>query len=477
MTVWIPTAAATAEVLFFPLAAAIAVIGLRRSPLPAQKKWLVGGAMVFSIVAKIALASLGHNYDVHAYRIVSNIMNRGGSVYAETDVYNYAPVWACVVSGFGHLAPTGGEEVFQRGVLAARGGEHFHMWISAFLATIDVLIGLAIACSYSWIGALVFLLSPIGLLVSGFHAQFDNVAVLMGLLAWLQIRSGRPKPLALAGSSLCLGISLMVKHILFLFPIWLVFSKPLGKLRYRILYAAVAYGLFAGSFLPWMGDPASRAGILANVFRYKSFYGNSLLGYIIGFFLPISSLDWYLRWIPMVSGLQALWMALMLAAGVFLARMGRRELYLFYLLLVFASSPALAIQYSAIPMVAAAVFYSAWESWAFIAAGSLANLTTKGNVGLFFFQAVFPSQIMIHGRPYHHLSDLFQNSAYMFFLVSSQFCAGALLLKQWRRGGEPTTRSSLRIEIAKAAALVAAGGIPAVAALAKEAFAYAAKHG
>jgi len=319
-------------------------------------------------------------------------------------------------------------------------------------------------------------LSPIGLLISGFHSQFDNVAVLMGLLAWLQIRAGNPKPVALTLSAVCLGVSLIVRHVLFLFPIWLVFWKPLGKLRHRILYAAIAYALFAGSFLPWWGDPALRAAIMTNVIGYKSFYGNSLLGYVIGLLIPVTSLDWYLRWIPAVGGLQAIWMGLMLATGAVLAWKGVRELYLFYLLLVFASTPALAIQYSAIPMLTAAVFYPAWESWAFIAAGTLANLTTKNNVGLFFWPAILPSEIVIHGRAYHHISDLFQNSALMFFLVASQFCAGVLLVNLWRRMGRPAAASSLRIKIWKAAALVAVGGIPAVVGLARAALEYAAQH-
>jgi DMSO reductase anchor subunit len=64
----------------------------------------------------------------------------------------------------------------------------------------------------------------------------------------------------------------------------------------------------------------------------------------------------------------------------------------------------------------------------------------------------------------------------MFFLVASQFCAGALFLKQWRQVKKPTARSPLRIEMWKAAALIAVGGLPAVFGLAKSALEYAAKH-
>jgi hypothetical protein len=244
------------------------VNGLRLSALEPRKKWLLGGAMFFSVLAKIALASTGHNYDMDSWRVVSDIVSQGKSVYANTDRYNYGPIWAWLVSGFGHLA--GPDD-----------GEQFHMWIAAFLAMIDVLIAMAIAGAYSWIGAIVFLLSPISLLISGFHSQFDNLAVLMGLLAWLQIHAGKPKPTALLISAVCLGLSLMVKHALFLFPIWLIFWRPLGKVRYRILYAAIAYGLLAAAFLPWWGDAASRTGIVNNVFHARTNYDTSWLCCVI----------------------------------------------------------------------------------------------------------------------------------------------------------------------------------------------------
>lgn len=107
MTAWIPLASAIAEILLFPLAAAIAFRGLRRSALQPRQKMLLAGAMVFSVLAKIGLASVGHNWDLESYALVSNLVQHGLSVYANTDRYNYGPIWAWAVAGFGHLAGPG----------------------------------------------------------------------------------------------------------------------------------------------------------------------------------------------------------------------------------------------------------------------------------------------------------------------------------------------------------------------------------
>src|ERR1019366_374183 len=312
-------------------------------------KDLLFGAMLFSVLAKVLLANLGHNYDLESYRIVSDIQEQGQSVYASTNRYNYGPIWAWIVSGFGHLA-------------SADMGERMHMWIAAFLGMVDVLIAVVLLRACSLTAALVFVLSPVGLLISGYHSQFDNLAVLLGLLAWLLIREGKPNPRAFLLSAVCLGLSLIVKHVLFLFPLWMVFWRPLGKLRDRILYALIDYGMFASAFLPWLFDPLSRAGILRSVLGYSSGLGFSWVGYIIDLF-PHPEWQLVSPWVPSItdtswiSAIKLVWMAVLAASGVILARKGVREFYLFYLLLLYASTPSLANQYEAIPLVACAVFW------------------------------------------------------------------------------------------------------------------------
>lgn len=447
----IPAAASVVVICLFLSAILVTIVALRKLALEAPRKRLLVSAILISVIAKILIAAAGHNYDVNSYCIVSGILEQGKSVYANTDRYNYGPIWAWLVSGLGRLAPCGA-------------GERFHVLIAAFLAMADVMIGLIVARAYSFTAAIVFLFSPISLFVSGFLSQFDNLAVLVALLAWLAIRGGKPELPRLVGSAALLGVSLVVKHAMFLFPIWLLFWKPLGKLRYRVLYAGIAYTIFGASFLPWWTDPASRAGILRNVFSYKSAYGNSLLGRLIGLFTPVNSFDaFFSHWFHLHNGLQMLWMGLMLATGIVLATRDRRELFLLYLMALYAFSPSVAAQYIAIPMIAAAVYYGFWESWAFIGAGTGALLLARINIVAPFFCSLVLT--MIGRGDAQHLGSAvasLDSIGSRMFLDASQLCVAAMLVHRWRDGKAPDEILPRRTKLLRACALIAAGVLPMV---------------
>jgi len=258
----------------------------------------------------------------------------------------------------------------------------------------------------------------------------------------------------------------MVKHVLALFPIWLLFWKPLGKVRARLLYAALAYGICAASFAPWLQDPVSREGIARNVLKYSGEWGCSWIGYTIRLILPVGSLDSMLQAIHIAGGTETLWLAALVAAGVVLATRRPQELYLSYLLFLYASSLAQHSYYCAIPMAAAAALFFLWESWAFLLAATLAIATQYNTLGYFLFRAA-PS-LTIHGRSYA-FAEVMGDPVYPFFVSASQLCAGVLLYRLWKGAGETTGGKAPPVSVGsrRAVALVAVGGLPVFLVLAR----------
>ena len=348
----------------------------RISSIASRKNLFLLAGIMASIVVKLSLASLGHNWDVGSWYVVSDKVLQGKSVYASTFRYNYGPIWAAIL---GYLRELGKWIDFDS-------GEGFHILIAGFLACIDGLISIALSIAYSYEAALVFLLIPVGWLTSGYHSQFDNVAVFVGLLAWLLVRPAKTTRSRLIFSAVLMGLSLAVKHLAIFFPIWLLFRKEWVSIRLRILYAVIAYSVFLGTFLPWLGDPASRAGILGNVFRYNGNYGFSLTGLLVSLlFTSVSSFDRFFAWVPIIPAFKALWAAMMVGFGVLVARRQRssppwNDMFLCYLIALYAMSPSIADQYTAIPLVACAVFYMFPPSWAFWVTATAALLTSDTNI-------------------------------------------------------------------------------------------------
>jgi hypothetical protein len=340
-----------------------AVYLLAKAKLSARRKVIFTGLAVASIAIKIILAGRGHNYDVDSYEIVSALVLQGKSVYANTVRYNYGPTWGWMLAGLKQLST----------LLPPAGQENFHISVATFLATTDVTMAAILASEYSYGAALFFLLSPVTILLTGFHSQFENLALLVGMISWVLIRHGKVTQPRLIISGAILGLSLSIKHILFIFPVWVLFWPELGSVRRRFTYSAIAYSFFAVSFLPWTMDPLSRAGILQNVLRYRSGFRLSL-PYLVAkahLFAPATSFD--------LTVLPFTWMASLVLIGlVIVHRQG--ELFPLYLLPMFALSPALADQYLAIPMVACAIFYNCWPSWALVITGTLALLTSINGV-------------------------------------------------------------------------------------------------
>lgn len=287
--------------------------------------------LAIGIAARLALPLLGHNFDVDSYRIVADIMADDGNVYAETARYNYGPIWFLIVHAL-DLLP---------GPPNADPAVALHFKIAGFLTLVDMGLFAILARRFSVKVGTLFFLNPVSILITGYHSQFDNLAVLLAFAAVVlfdRVKGTRGRALLLAG----LGLSLMAKHLLFLLPLWLA-MRPQGWWQ-RFFTLAVPYGIFALGFVPYLRG--GMEGIVANVFLYRS-QGNSPLWRTL---LPDGLLD--------IVPLMVFFIAAMLALG-WLVRERRvfDQLRIYFIALVVFSS-AIANQYLAIP---AAPIAASWN--------------------------------------------------------------------------------------------------------------------
>jgi len=379
-------------------------------------RWKLGvfaAASLVSLALKLILATHGHNFDVDSYGIVASLILHGKSFYANTARYNYGPIWAYLVTGLRQISTH----------LPALRGEAFHVTVAAFLGVTDITLAAVLSSRYRF-GAGIFLLCcPASIILTGYHTQFENLALLAGLASWLLIRNGSASTRRVLIASGFQGVSLVIKHVLFLFPLWVFFWPKLGSWWKRAAYVVIAYGIFGLSFLPWMLDPPSRTGIIHNVFLYRSEFTYSLSRLLasISFLALMTKTE--------SAILTLVWIVIVIVAGIFLARKNV-DIFPLYLLTMFTFSPALRDQYLAIALLACAILYSSWPAWALTAAATLALLCS-------------PFDVFVLPVRYYYIS-----------MVCTQICAAGFLVAKRPRSGAPEatipTRDAVRYALALA---------------------------
>ncbi len=270
----------------------------------ARRALLAAGFLAALLVRLVFLLRFQGNYDVGSYGEVAAIVRGGGDLYGETDRYNYAPAWAYLVSGAAWLA-----EALNVPFAAVVGT----LLLAADAATTWMLYLLAGRGRRGEAAALLFFANPVSVIASGHYLQFDNVAILLLLLAIYSARRELPTALALTAS-------LLVKHFTAFFP--LVFASGRGRRRIGVLAAAVPYAVFAASFLPFRESwPAIRDNVLG--------YRGGLEEYGVGLLRAIPAVP---PWAPTVLFLAAV------AAAIYAGRnleLPRGCLLVFLVMLLF----------------------------------------------------------------------------------------------------------------------------------------------
>lgn len=219
---------------------------------PFARRSLLAAGFAAALAVRLGLLlSFPGNYDTESYDIVASIAARGGDPYAETTRYNYSPVWARVLAGIGSLASaTGIPPMLLIGLLLLAGD----------VATAVLIYRMARGRTGRLapeLAALAFFANPVSILISSYHLQFDNLAILLLLAAVALVERAKELPAALA-----LAASLLVKHVTVLHP--LLFRRRQG---WRGLVPVVLpYVVFVASFLPYA---ASWDRILDQVVMYR----------------------------------------------------------------------------------------------------------------------------------------------------------------------------------------------------------------
>src|SRR5579859_6127536 len=173
----------------------------------------VGVVLLVGLAARGFFATLGHNYDFESCRVIAGLMEEGKNVYANTDRYNYGPVLFNLL--------------YVLDVVAGRNPEVFRGLLVALLSLADAGIAWILWRKYGLRAGVLFFLNPVSIMITGYHNQFDNVAVLLGLCSVIlygEDFAKRPGGRQYGALGI-LGLSLMTKHLLFVFPLWLAVKQ------------------------------------------------------------------------------------------------------------------------------------------------------------------------------------------------------------------------------------------------------------
>lgn len=273
-----------------------------------------------------SLASLrGYNHDMSVWLLWQQIMGEGKNIYYVTaqmgvgERANYGPVWISILNLLSHIPAWGAASRFN---------------INIFLIFVDCLIFFTLLGRYNLKVAALFFLNPISIIITGYHAQIDNLAILFGLLGVIAIEQSdiqKKSYLSVIGL-LLIGSSLSTKHILIFLPIWLAFKEP--NLYKKALFLLFPYGVFILSMVPFIEN--QNLIIIKNIFIYRG-YGNAPLWKML---TPYNLYEWIGPVVFFVSSI--------LTLGLIWRKKGVVESFNLYLVAIVLFSSSVANQYLSI---------------------------------------------------------------------------------------------------------------------------------
>lgn len=317
---------------------------------------------------RILLAFCGHNFDMDSYFIVGEIVSRGGNVYLETSRYNYGPIWSYILGGIYSFAKLFSDPFFT-----------FRLFITIFLTFIDLAIFFLLLKKFGKKIAFLFFLNPISIIITGYHSQFDNFAILLGLYSVLIFQRSFKNTFTRTNifSLIVLGLSLSVKHILFLFPFWLALKQ--NKIKNKIFAFILPIFVFLILFVPFW--EVGHEGIINNVFFYQSF-SNKPFWYL---FAP----EFINNYIPPFL----LFLGTLILLGFYFRKRSLTQTFFYYLGSVVIFSSAIANQYLAITVPFLAVNFN-FLFFIFTLVATIHLLIDLAGLNISFLKSIIPPKIV-----------------------------------------------------------------------------------
>lgn len=383
--------------------------------------FLVILVLIIGAFLRIEFSKIGYNFDMESWDVVRYKVNLNSSVYTGTNRYNYGPIWSYTLYLLNY---------FFKPVTT----QDFHLVLACFMVLVDILIFFLLFKIFNMFVSCIYFLSPISILISGFHVQIDNFSIFFALLFYFfftksieedshNIRNFK----MYIFSMVLLGVSLSVKHIFIFYPIviFLIFLRynfNLFSFRVRILKLlslSIPYLVFLLFFafdilLRMKNWEKIVEGIYVNVFSYKSFIGNSFIYQILKFFddytelIGANSLNYLIS-----KGSISFIILILISFFIFRKKINFKKSFFYYLLIFYSFSPSLADQYLVIPLIPIIALHFNLYSLLFLISGGLyLAIGSKNNIN--FYYSIFPNfQIIL--QKYYFLPQLIS----FFFFISA----------------------------------------------------------
>ncbi len=306
-----------------------------------------------------------------------------------TPKYNYGPIFF-IFQGLFYLISQISQEYWVH---------IYRFLIVSFLSLIDFLILYFIYKKYNIKIAILFFLNPVSIIITGYHNQFDNIAILLALYTILFYNTDKEINKNDLFYMTIMSLSLITKHIFFALPIFIFFRNDI-VLNKKIIYAIMPIILFLISFIPFcISNEKAFSGIVNNVFLYRSFNNSPLLNIIYDYVSFPSKYKFYV------------YIFFMSLVGFFSRKYSYEKQLLIYLISVVTFSSAIANQYLVIPLVALCILKCGIFKYIYMIFAGLFLLIDLNALDL------FPS--------------LYDSFVKTFFIIPKDFTQGGYTISVW----------------------------------------------